>query len=165
MLVVDAEMKQLGLHRTEAVTVGGGVDGTIVGQNRCRQTPGAACLIEGGHDIWSARDRKDLARHTHPREVIEEVDYLDLGVVFELKEGDVCLPRFVGELCLEAHKGALGALVGLSLDKAPAFEDPPDRRGRRRRWIGEAEVVVDRVGAGIEALIDELLAEPHDPVI
>jgi microcompartment protein CcmK/EutM len=31
--------------------------------------------------------------------------------------------------------------------------------------VGEAEVVVDRVGAGIEALIDELLAEPHDPVI
>ena len=83
----------------------------------------------------------------------------------KLEEGDVRLPRLVGQRRLEANVGASRSLVRLRLNEAPAFEDPPDRRDRRGRGITQTEVVVDRLGAGVEALIGELLAETNDAVL
>ncbi len=58
-----------------------------------------------------------LGGRANPREVVQEVQDLDLGAVFELPEGDVCLPRLVRQQCLEADVGALGALVRLRVTK------------------------------------------------
>jgi hypothetical protein len=46
VLVVDAEVKQLGLERGVAVAIGGREDAAVVGQKRRRQTPGGARLVE-----------------------------------------------------------------------------------------------------------------------
>ena len=47
VLGLDPEMKELRLKRRVAVTVGGGVDAAVVGEQRGGQSPGAACLVEG----------------------------------------------------------------------------------------------------------------------
>jgi hypothetical protein len=87
---------------------------------------------------------------------------LDLYAVVELPEGDVCLPRLVGKVCLEADVGALGALMRLRGDEPSSLEDAPDRRHRRDRAVAQAEVIVDGVGTGIEAGVGQLLAEAYD---
>jgi hypothetical protein len=48
-----------------------------------------------------------------------------------------------------------------------ADQDPPDRRGRRHPGVsGRArQVAADRLRAGVQALLGQLLAQPDDPVL
>ena len=60
----------------------------------------------------------------------------------------------------------LGRFLGLRGYKAPARQDPPDRRDRRDRSLAvtPGEVVGERVGSGIQTLVRELLAQGNDLV-
>ena len=83
----------------------------------------------------------------------------------KLPVGDVGLPALVGELGLEADPGGPGPLVGLGHHKPPPPEHAPDRGDRRCVAALLNQVVPDRLRAGVEALLTELLAQPHDLVL
>ncbi len=97
--------------------------------------------------------------------VIEHVQDLDLRSTPEAPVRDVGLPAFVRHLGREPDERAARALLRLGRDEAAPGEHPPDRRDRRCRSLATAQVVGDRVGTGIQALIGELLAERDDLVL
>jgi hypothetical protein len=97
--------------------------------------------------------------------VIDRVQDLDVGAVGERPVGGVGLPPLVRHRGLEPHERAPWTLLGLWGDEAPAAEDPPDRRGSRGVAVAPLEVHRDRVGAGIETLLRQVLAELHDLVL
>src|SRR5439155_14271818 len=81
--------------------------------------------------------------------------------------GDVGLPALVRHGRFEPDEGAAGPLVRLRGDEAPTRQDPPDRRDRGQLLVrmSALEVGPDRLGAGVDPEIRELLAEGDDLVL
>jgi hypothetical protein len=96
--------------------------------------------------------------------VIDDVEHLEHRAVGDGHVGDVGLPTLVRQVCFEADVAALGSLVRLRDDEPACLEHPPDRRGR---WCVAAleQVVADRLGAGVQAGVGQLLAQLDDRVL
>lgn len=99
------------------------------------------------------------------RAVVEPGD--DLGVLTraalgegESVVGEVGLPGLVGLVGLEADVGRPGSLGGVGGDGAGADQDPVDRGPRQHGAVAVAQVPVDGVGAGVQAGLGELFADP-----
>jgi hypothetical protein len=97
--------------------------------------------------------------------VVDHVEHLEDGAVVELDVGHVGLPPLVGQVGAEADEGALGPLVGLRGDEPSGLQDPPNGRDRGHLGVALGEVVVDRLGPGVVAGVDELLAQRHHLVL
>jgi hypothetical protein len=123
------------------------------------------CLDDVGGTCVGEDPRGDQG----PGVVVEDVEDLHLGAVGEGPVGDVGLPALVGQVGLEAPPGATGPLLGLGDNLAPSAQHPPDRRHRRHHLVvapmADKQVVVDGVGAGVEALASQGLAQGHDLVL
>ena len=96
--------------------------------------------------------------------VVFEVDDLDLRAVGQSEMGDVGLPALVGQRRFEADEAGLRTLLGLGSDKAPAHEDPPDGRGRRRRMTVALEVPGDGLRPGVEPTLAQPFPQTDDLV-
>ena len=126
---------------------------------------GPSRFVERRDDVGGLEDHPCTRPHQEPGVVIEHVQDLDLGPVFETPVGDVLLPTLVGHSGLESDVRAPRPLLGLRGDEAATGKDPPDRRDRRAGPAALLEVVGDRVGPGIEALIRQPFAELDDRVL
>jgi hypothetical protein len=101
-----------------------------------------------------------------PGVVVEEVVDLHAGAVGELPVGGVGLPAFVGQVGAEPGAGALGPFAGLRGDEPATGQHPPDRRDSRQGFhAGCGQVGADRLGAGVQALLRQVLAQPDDLVL
>ena len=127
--------------------------------------PQVAGFPEHLEDLRGDGCGKHPGGHRNPRVVIEEVHDLDPGVIGDAPMGNVGLPAFVRQLGLESDPGAPRALVGLGHHEPPTAKHPPDRRDRRHLIVAKAQVVVDRLGPGIQALIGQGLAQLDDLVL
>jgi hypothetical protein len=96
--------------------------------------------------------------------VIHDVEDLHLRPTCELPVSDVALPPLVGHVRFEPDERTPRSFLGLGTNEAPPGEDPPDRGGSRSLTVASLEMEADGVGAGIEALIPQHLAETHDVV-
>ena len=97
--------------------------------------------------------------------VVEEADDLDLAAIREVPLGRVGLPHLIGLVRLEAYVAGLRALLRLRGDEALPHQDAVDRG--RRRGVAELAPEVDLHGGrpSVGAVLQELLAEQHDPVL
>jgi hypothetical protein len=116
-------------------------------------------FVQDSGDVDRSDAGHGLGSDAEPGVVVDDVEDLEVGVIGDADVGDVCLPALVREVGLEADVAALGPLVRFRGDEAAGFEDPPDRRDRRRVTPALNKVVADRLGAGVEAAVGELLAE------
>ena len=94
--------------------------------------------------------------------VVEPAEDLDVAAVGEAVVGEVGLPRLVRQVGLEADVGRARAFRRLDLGQTVAAQGAVDRRSRHGQVVMGGEVPGDRVGAGIDAFGDELVAELHD---
>jgi hypothetical protein len=76
--------------------------------------------------------------------------------------GEVGLPALVGLLGLEADVGRAGAFGRLRGDQAQPGQVPGDRRPRDPDTMMMLQVPADRVAAGVQAALDELLTYRDD---
>ncbi len=163
--IVDPEGEQLGLHHVGSAAVPGRVDAAVVGEQCRGQPPACAGFLEGPQHSGSRRGAKNMRSHRQPRVIVDEVHDLHLGVIAQSPVREVGLPALVRELGFEPDPRAPRSFVRLGGHEAPSPEHPPDRRDRRHLLVVKPQVVVDRLGAGIQAEIAELLAERHDLVL
>jgi hypothetical protein len=89
--------------------------------------------------------------------VVDEVDDLAVGFVFEVPVGHVGLPALVGERCFETLPARARTFLGLRGDEASPNQDPVDRRPSRRFQALGLEVVADGGGARVEAELSQTL--------
>jgi hypothetical protein len=99
--------------------------------------------------------------------VVEPGQDLDVGTRFgvgtgQAVVGDVGLPALVGEVGLEADVGGLGPLGGRRYDEAVSGQVAADGGGRDAQMVGVSEVPGDGLGAGVEALRDQVVAQLKD---
>jgi hypothetical protein len=123
---------------------------------------GRSTSVEHRHHVGRFEHHRGNRGHQQPGVIVDHVQDLDLGAARELPVGDVGLPPFVGHRRLEAHERALGALLRLRADEAPARQHPPHRGDRRSLSVASAQVVGDRVGAGVEPFLGKLLSQADD---
>ena len=97
--------------------------------------------------------------------VVEEVEDLDVGAGGEAVVGEVGLPHLVGELGLEPGVGRFRAFLRVGGDVSMAGQDAPHRRRRHRDVVVLGEVPAQGVRAGVEALLDQLLAQPQYQIL
>lgn len=97
--------------------------------------------------------------------IVDEVDDLHLGRVGKAPVGDIGLPALVEKARLEAHEARTRTLARLRSDETPTDEHAVDSSNRRHQFTGETQVVVDRLRAGVEALLGELFARQHNSIL
>jgi hypothetical protein len=136
----------------------------VVRQQGGRIAAGPSCFIEARHDVGGLEHPPGIRADQEPGVIVDRVQDLDVGARGELPVGDVFLPALVGHLGCEPDPRGLRSLLGLGGDEPATGQDPPDRRHRRGIEAATAKVVGDRVRAGIQALIVELLAQRDDRV-
>lgn len=141
-----------------------GEDHAVVGQHAGRQPVagygGAEDLDHGG----AGDPRERHAGQQQPGMVVEEVEDLHVAAGSQPVVGEVGLPHLVRELGFEPQVGRFRSFLRLGGDVAVARQDPPHRRRRHRRLVVLGEVPADGVCAGVEALLDQLLAQPQHPL-
>ena len=76
--------------------------------------------------------------------------------------GEVGLPALVGLVGFEPDVGGTGALARLRGDQSRRGQVAGHRRSRHRHAVVVAQVPHDGVRAGVQALLGQLLAQPHD---
>jgi hypothetical protein len=145
----------------------GGVDHAVVGQDRCGVSVQVRGLAEGvGHDRCGdapvGAGVQDVSRV-----VVEPGDDLDVGAGVPVQSGEavvreVGLPGLVGLGGGEADVGASRALLRLGLDGTLTRQDPVDRRPRDRRVVVMGQVPADGLGASVQALLAQVLAQRQD---
>jgi len=122
-------------------------------------------LSEDFGDRGGGGDGERAARETQTRVIVDEVHDLDSSVVFEPPVGDVGLPAFIRQSGFEADPRAARSFAGLWENEPAAFEDPPDRGDSRHRLVDQRQVIVDRLRAGVQAIIGKLLSPGDDLVL
>jgi hypothetical protein len=97
--------------------------------------------------------------------VIDHVQDLGVRPAGEPPVGDVGLPALVRHLGAKAHERAAGSLLRLGNHEPTPRKDPPDRRHRGTGAVALGEVEGDRVGAGVQPFVRQVLAEVDDFVL
>ncbi len=133
------------LHRASSTSRCAREHCTVVGQHRSREPMGCSCDVEGLHDVERAHHPADLRSHEQPGVIIDHVQDLDTLTPGKLPVRDVCLPKLVRQVGLEADERALGPFLGLGNDEASSRQDPPDRGRRRSGPVQLVQVIGDRV--------------------
>ncbi len=118
--------------------------------------------MERGDDVGRLEHRPRVGGDHEPGVVIDHVQDLGLHPSGQAPVGDIGLPPLVGHRGLEPDERAPGSFLRLRADEPAPRQDPPDRRDRRAAAVAPLEVDRDRVRAGIQALLRQLLAEPDD---
>ena len=121
--------------------------------------------MEARHDVGGLGDRPGIGGHQQPGVIVDHVQDLDLGAVGQAPVGDVGLPSLVRQIGFEPDERGAGRFCGWGVTKPRRRKDPPDRRDRRAGAVAARQVIGDRVGAGIQALIGERLAKLDDLVL
>ncbi len=125
---------------------------------------GLSRFVEARHDFGGFEHSTGIRGYEEPGVVIDGVQDLHLGAAREAPVGDVGLPPFVRLLGFEPDLGAPQSLLGLRGDDALTRQDPPDRCHRRSGSMPLDQVERDRVRAGIQAAVQQVLAELDDDV-
>ena len=161
----DPEGGELGLEPAAAVAELGGEDAAVIRQHRGRQPKPARTLVERGHHVGRGGHRQHHGDRHHPRVVVDEIENLHPGAVSQGPVGHVRLPGLVGQVRLEPLPGLPGPLLGLGDHEPPPGQGPVDGRSTRSGPVALAQVVLDREGPGVEAVLGQLLADHHDLVL
>jgi hypothetical protein len=162
---VDPQGEELGLQHVRPAAVPGRVDAPVVREQRRRESPSLTCRNEHREGLRRARAVGHVGGDTHARVVVDHVDDLDLGPVGQAPVRHVGLPALVRQVRLERAPGALRPLVRLGHDEATPTEHSPDRRDRRHVAATPLKVGVDRLGAGVDAELAQLLAKGDDLIL
>lgn len=97
-----------------------------------------------------------------PPVVVDEVEDLDRTAVGERPVRGVGLSELVGQGGLEADERGARPLARLGGDQAAPAQQPHDRAHRGQRCAAACQVPMDGEGTGVEPLLEELRAQPHD---
>jgi len=96
--------------------------------------------------------------------VVKPGDHLHVDSRGESVVGEVGLPALVGHRGFEPDVGGLGSLRWVRSYGPCSNQDPVDGRSRQFDVVAVGQVPADGVGAGIEAGVDQLLADPQHQV-
>lgn len=165
MLVDDPHFVEQCLERRDASTWATVENGAVISQHRGRITPGGGRIFKRVHHVGNASDPEHTGGDDHPGVIVDEVEDLDLRIVFQPPMGDISLPTLVGQCRFETDERVVGTLVRLGVDEPPAGQDAPDRRDRRDLCTALGEMPVDGASSGVEPLISQMLAQDDDFVL
>ena len=126
VLAFDAKTFEFGLEHDFAATGVGGEDRAVVGEQGLGQAVAGACGQEAAQHVGGFEPGPGIRADQESGMIVEKIEDLHLGAVGQPPEGDVGLPKLVGQIGLESDEGGLGPLVGLGGDQAMTGEDAPD---------------------------------------
>ena len=137
-------------------------DQAVAGEEGFRVAPGGGGLVQGADHVRGPGGGKRPGGDAHPGVVIDDVEHLEHRPASPRDVGDVGLPALVGELGREPPVGAFGALVRLGGDEAPGPQHPPDGGHRWDSGVPAGQMDPDRLGPGVQARFQQLLAHGGD---
>ena len=170
VLLVDVEAAELGLQTVAAALAAGeagGEDHAVVGQRRGGEAVFDDRLSEAGDDQGAGDGGVGGDAQGVAGTVVEPGQDLDVGTwptvgTGQPVVGEVGLPALVGEVCLEAGVGGLGALGGRRYDEAVAGQVAADGGGRDAKVVDVSEVPGDGLGAGVESSRRQVATQLED---
>jgi hypothetical protein len=163
VLLADTKQRQHVFERVAPAREPGGVDAAVIGERARRRPVSLDHVKELGHDRIPRDRLMGGGRQQVAGVVVQPVQDLDVGPVREAPVDEVRLPHLVRLGHLEAHIRAAGAFAWLGRDQPGPFEDPVDRRRRRRPQPLLLEVPADRHRTTVQPISDQPRSQLNHP--